>query len=222
MTSQPPPDLFTQVHKGLRYGMFLAVELLGRTDWSDLTAAADATARWAELDAQLTAHSHHEDGFIFPMLEARRPGATAALRADHGEIDTLQRSVGDAVATAAASGRAADGLDAYRLATELTSAYLPHLLAEERTVMPALLECCTSDEIEACRRAFLATVPPHEAAVTQRWILSSIDHPTRVVLLAGARRSMPADAFAGLLSLARNVLPAHDLTRLDAALIAAR
>ena len=29
-------------------------------------------------------------------------------------------------------------------------------------------------------------MPPAEAAVTQRWILVSLDHPTRVDLLVGA------------------------------------
>lgn len=221
MSDPSTPDLFTHVHKGLRHGLFRAVELLGRTDWSDPTAVGEATASWAELDRQLTAHAEHEDDFIFPMLEARRPGATAALHGDHGTLVEMQHAVADAVALAAASGGATDGLQAYRLATTFTAAYLPHLLEEEQTVMPALLECCTAEEIEACRRAFLATVPPREAAVTQRWILLSIDHPTRAALLAGARRSMPPEAFAALLALARGVLPAQDLTRLDAALVAA-
>jgi hypothetical protein len=221
MTSPPAPDLFTHVHKGLRHGLFGAVELLGRTDWSDPTAIGDATAKWTELDAQLTAHALHEDDFIFAMLEAHRPGATAALHADHHTIDGLQHAAAEAVAHAAANASAADGLHAYRLATELAGAYLSHLLDEERTVMPAILECCSVEEIEACRRALLATVPPNEAAVTQRWILLSLDHPTRVGLLTGARRSMPPEAFAALLTLARHVLPAHDLTRLDAALTAA-
>lgn len=221
MTNQPTPDLFTHIHKGLRHGLFTAVELLGRTDWSDPTAAGEATARWTELDTQLTAHAHHEDVFIFPMLEVRRPGATAALHAGHETIDKLQRAATQAVERAVARGIAADGLHAYRLATELAGAYLSHLLDEERTVMPAILECCSSEEIEACRRALLATVAPDEAAVTQRWVLLSIDHPTRVGLFTGARRSMPPEAFTGLLALARHVLPAHDLTRLDAALTAA-
>ena len=57
--------------------------------------------------------------------------------------------------------------------------------------------------------------------MTQRWILLSLDHATRVGLLTGARHSMPPEAFAGLLAIARDALPAHDLTRLDAALTAA-
>lgn len=222
MTTAPAPDLFTHVHKGLRHGLFAAIELLGCTDWDDSDAVAAITSTWTELDTQLTSHALHEDGFIFPMLEERRPGATAALLADHDRLEALQRAVTDAVARAAASGDAAVGLAAYRLATAWAGAYLEHLLVEERDLMPAIRDCCTDEEIEACRRSFLATVPPAEAAVTQRWILVSLDHPTRVSVLLGAQRSMPREVFAGLLALAREVLPDRDATRLDTALAASR
>jgi hypothetical protein len=105
--------------------------------------------------------------------------------------------------------------------TRFTAAYLSHLLDEERDVVPAIREACAEDDVVACRRAFLSTVPPEEAAVTQRWLLVAVDRSTLVHLLTGARASLPAPVFDALVALAHDVLPAVERDHLDAALSAA-
>jgi len=219
-TAPPRVDLLTHVHVALRHGLFDVTHRLGATDWADPAAARAAAAAWEELDVQLTSHARHEDEHIFALLDATRPGATTPLAAEHDRVHERQRETGAAIAAAATSLDPAHGLEAYRTMTRFVAEYLAHALDEERHLLPALWDACTDDELLACRRALLATVPPEEAAVTQRWLLVSIDRSTRARLLAGARASLPPEAFARLLSLARAVLAADDVQHLEASLAA--
>ena len=76
-------DLYGPIHKGLRLALCDLTTRLGRTDFAD---AAEKAEMLAALRRQLVlgaSHLHHEEAQIHAALEARAPGSTLTLDADH-------------------------------------------------------------------------------------------------------------------------------------------
>lgn len=188
-------DFFTLIHKTLRYALFSAASEAGRIDWLDSVQVQDFRARWDETVALVGSHAKHEDMYIWPLLEAKRPGAVAELGIGHEAVDADIAAV-DAEFTAMLHHPGpATGLTFYRALTRFIAHALNHFASEEPAVMEMMWAMCTDDELARCRAAFMADIPPSERAATLRLMIESNSSAELLDVLGSLRASMPPGAY---------------------------
>ncbi len=138
---QLPIDMFTTVHKGLRWWMGRLGASLGAATYTD----ADAQAVLTEVEeflAALDAHSLHEELFIVPLLTLATDRA-AAWRDDHHRLEALEGAMRRQIEGVRRldpknPSAAALGLALYRTFYRLAAEILRHLDEEEALLMPLL------------------------------------------------------------------------------------
>ena len=100
-------NLFTNIHKAIRVGLFDLITTAGATDWSDARDVDRFADKWQRMHALLDDHSHHEDDHILRILDPHDPAATEAAESQHHTLDSwldeLAAWVDAIVADAAAS-----------------------------------------------------------------------------------------------------------------------
>ena len=223
----PRHDLLGPVHKGLRHMMSSTLSLVGTVDVDDLDSAGQAMDQLDELVDALLHHMKLEEKFILPELEAIEPGCTTQLREDHG-VETRAllklRDRADQLDIAIAEGRAyRDDLarDLYLGLADVVAETLLHFQLEERKHNPLLWARYTDDELRHLQARQIATELPEELARGVKWLLPAMTPAEREMLVGGARLSMPAPMFDGLMGLARTVLTEPQWSKLVRTLEAA-
>lgn len=189
MTTPPAPDLFTNVHKGLRKALFELVLALGRAEASPAASGAErALAR--EVVHFLRIHGENEDVLILPLLETRKPEVFRRLESAHVEvaaaIDRFAKLIDDASSPAL-----------YHAACHLAALYLEHMNLEELELEKHMRDALSLEEAaavgpqsvartpEAPRRRMIAlildAVPPAEAEA----LLAKLPPPVATAWRAG-------------------------------------
>jgi hypothetical protein len=206
-------DTYRNVHKGLRAELFDVTLQAGTLDPADRMGREALCTHVGSVMDLLVAHAEHEDGHVQPVLERHLPKLAARISFDHVTLD--RRIVGlralgyAAVDTAGAEQRQA----LHRLYLELasfTGAYLEHQDVEERHVMPALEAAVGFDQVLAIEQAIVASIPPDKMATSLAVMLPAMNIDDRAELLGGIQAGAPAEAFAGIWSLAGSLLAATD------------
>ena len=214
-------DPYLVIHKGLRALMTDTLQCVGRMDPSDDEDTAQVLAQLRECVSLAETHLHHEDLHVHPAMEARAPGSTRSVEADHlshrkamTEIldgcTTVERSTGDA--------RVAAALALYRRLALYVADDLVHMHAEETENNAVLWATYSDDELHAMVERLVASIPPATNAKLARWMVASSSPDERAALLRGVRQTMPAGVFAAMLGALAQGLGAKDRVKLEAAL----
>lgn len=218
-TTQPNArdDLFTHIHKAIRLGLFEVTAQTGRTDWQDPGQVAEVGGHWHELLEVLRAHTEHEDRYIFALLDGHDPMAVEPAGDAHRDLDDLLDDLAARFEAILARPDRVAGLDLYRDLNRFIAAYLPHLHDEETRIMRRIWECCSDEEIGACRARFMAATTPEVSATSLRLLFSALDRSTRLAL-AGGMAGAPEPVRAGVAAIAEDVLSADDAAQIRALL----
>jgi len=214
-------NIYSMIHKGLRAWMAHTLQTLGRADWPDAEDSAVALTELRGLMAVMRSHLAHENDFIHPAMEARRPGSSGQTNGDHGEhlraIDTLLARA-EALETARGPRRLELGYALYLALAMFVAENHEHMDIEEVRNNAALWSAYTDSEILAIEQALVASIPPPEMMLTLRWMLPNASHGERCAMLLGMRAGAPAEAFAAVLAMLEPLLSASDWGRLQEAL----
>lgn len=217
----PRVDMYGGIHKAIRAFMADTLLAVGRMDPDDHAEAARTADRVMQLLDFCTAHLAHENGFVHPAIEARAPGASAAIAHDHEEH--LQE-IGELAAAAAALG-SAEGLlrhavaqSLYRQLAQFVAANFQHMHVEETAHNAVLWAHYTDAELVQIHDALVASIPPEQMLVTARWLVPFLNPVERAGLLLDIRGKAPAPAFQALLDTARPHLAAGEWAKLARAL----
>jgi hypothetical protein len=217
----PRYDAYLVIHKGLRALMSDTLVRVGRMDPFDDDDTREAVARIRELLALAETHLEHEDRFLHPAMEARAPGSTRHVEADHrSHREALARLATGCRRVESAEGavRASAALELYRSLALFVAEDLVHMHAEE-TQNNAVLWATHSDaEIVAIVDRVVASIPPEKNAALARWMVAASAPAERARMLGHARTTMPAGAFAGMLRGIVSQLDGKDRAKLEAAL----
>ena len=173
MTTTLQPDLFTNVHKGIRRALFAACTALGRAGGEE---EREPAAR-ALLDQALRFLAHHgenEDLLLLPLLRERAPRVFAAMSEAHAALDEAR------AALSAQSPAAALYLDA----CAFTARYLAHLDDEERALEPAIRAVLSIDELIEFGRRSVQRTAPAEQRMMIGWMLPAMARGAAEELLA--------------------------------------
>lgn len=217
-TSPARDDLFTLIHKALRAGLFAAATEAGRIDWEDPVQAKAFRRDWERVVVLLQSHAKHEDDHIWPLLEAKRPGAVAELGIAHEPVDADLDLVDAEFEAVMRNPGPATGLTFYRALTRFIAHAMDHFAAEEPAVMEMMWAWCTDDELAACRSAFMAEISPQERATTFELMLESCTTAELAVVVQKLRAGMPPEAFESWAAELEGTLPAGPVARLRAVL----
>lgn len=214
-------DMYTQVHKGIRAFLGATLETVGRMDALDREDVARALAEVRSLGAFLRAHLHHENQFVHPALEARRPGAARRTAADHVEHErAIERLEAAALAVEKADDAARPGaaLALYRELALFAAENLEHMHVEETENNAQLWAAYSDEELQRIHESMLASIKPEIFSLGLRWMLPAMAPAERAGMLTGMLAVMPSEAFAGLLGALRPRLAERDWAKLMAAI----
>jgi hypothetical protein len=204
-------DLYRNIHKGIRHGLFTVTEAAGQVDPHDRDAVRAVAERWTDLVSVLVAHAEHEDVFVQPAIERFAPSYAAEIAEDHprlevqmAELEVLADRAVDACPEQARvlTHRLYLGLASF------TSEYLRHQEFEEFEVMVMLSQHLSFDELLGLDNAIVASIPPEMMAKSAAYMLPAMNIEDQAELYLGAQAGVPPEVFQGMVMLAESVLDA--------------
>lgn len=214
-------DMYVSVHKGLRNYMSDVLATVGRMDCSDAVEVAGAVTHVRGLLDICRRHLHHENQFIHPAMESRRPGSACATAGDHvGHEKAIEVLEADLLEVETSSGevRATAGLNLYRRLALFVAENFEHMHKEEKENNAVLWATHTDEEIAAIQDALVASIPPEKMAIYLRWIIPAMTPADRAEMLSAMRLRVPDEAFVGVLASVKSHLAERDWTKLMRAL----
>lgn len=218
---QQRADLYAVIHKGLRAFMSQTLIRVGRADWEDAEDRGAVLGEVGDLLAACAAHLVHEDGFIHPAMEARRPGSTAQTAGDHRDHERHIDEIGRMVArvTGSANGaRQQAGDDLYRALAHFVAENFEHMEIEERYNNAVLWSAYDDAELLELEQRLVASVKPEIMQMLLPWMLPYASPAQRAAMLGGMRQGMPGEVFQGVLEMLRGLLMPREWSKLTAAL----
>lgn len=197
----PRHDFYAGIHKALRHFMVDTLLRVGSLEVRDETEVDAVLGHLETLLALCGRHLAHENEFVHPALEARRPGSSERIAGEHVEhleaIDALREDARQ-LRAAGLGQRAALALRLYRHLALFVADNFQHMHYEETAHNAALWASYTDDELEALHGRLLASLPPEEVFLVMRWMLPALNPTERAGLLAGLRERAPEAAFRAL------------------------
>jgi uncharacterized protein (DUF1330 family) len=210
-------DLYRDVHKGIRRGLFHVTEAAGHVDPFDEQELSESHTKIGHLLHLLDVHAQHEDEFFGPLIDRHLPAPAARLRHEHDELDErtddIRRQLA-ALGSAAGEDRRLGQHRLYLTLSEFAGRYLVHQTTEEVDVLPALNRAAGTDELVEASNALVAAIDPVDMDGYMRLIVPATNPIDLAELYATMREGAPADAFDFLLDLARHGLEPSEYARL--------
>lgn len=216
-------DIYAIIHKAVRAALADALLAAGRLDAGDPRDVERTATAVRDTLAFCRDHLETENAFVHPLMEARRPGSTGTVAAEHAaHAAAIARLSGlvDALERAPEDGRAASAATLYRELALFVGENLVHMRAEEVDHNRVLWDACTDAELVALENDIKAHHPPAAMTRALRWMLPAVTPAERAALVAGVRAAAPAAVYGGVLALARAHVDAAGLAKLEAALAA--
>ena len=207
-------DIYAPIHKALRLFMSDTLLSLSRLDLDDAQDLADGLARLDALLDAASSHLQHENDVIHPALEARCPGVSQRIAAEHRDhldaIATLRQQ--GAALRAAPEAAAAHRL--YRQLAAFIAENFEHMDMEETRHNQALWAAYSDAELQAIEGRILSSIGPQEMSLWLRWLIPALNPAQRAQLITG----LPQEARAPVLTSARSLLDGDAWRKLCAAL----
>jgi hypothetical protein len=170
------PDIFTNVHKGIRRALFEACVALGRAG-ADPRRSTAARALLREVLHFVAHHGENEDLLLLPLLDACAPAVSERMRAGHARINA-------ALDTLTASVEAAPIGALHHRTCEFVSLYLEHMREEEEQLEPAIRAALTLEQLAGFGRGSIERTAPTDQRMMLRWMLPAMTRADADGLLA--------------------------------------
>lgn len=165
MTSplQTRPDLYTNVHKGIRRALFATCDALGRASGD---ASREASARRQLHDALrfVAQHGENEDVVLLPALREKAPSIVESIQREHHALDEMRMGL-----------ESVGSVEELYLATcAFAAKYLAHLDEEERIFEPQIRAVLSVEEIASFGRKSVERTAPADQRMMLGWMLPAM------------------------------------------------
>ena len=215
----PRLDLYAPIHKALRSFMTDTLGRVGRLDVADAQELQQTLAQCDELLALCASHLRHENDFVHPAIEARRPAGSKRIAQEHEEhlhsIAELRDELA-ALRAAAVPTTPTLALRLYRHLALFVADNFQHMHIEETAHNAALWAHYSDAELMELHGRLVASIDPREHLLVARWMLPALAPVERAAVVGGMRAEMPPEALAGLLAHLRPHLDAKAWAQLQA------
>lgn len=206
----PRPDLFTQIHKGIRSMLYDAGARLQAADFTDRAASTALLDRLERTLGLLHEHGVHEDMHYFPALQSSEREVVHLMTDEHQEIGRKTASVRAAMASvlplAGTEAALEPGARLNRTFNHFMAYYQRHMNHEEETALPAMWRAFSDEQLMAMRAAVLTSIEPSRYADWLRWMLPSLNDPELIGMLRGAKAGSPPEVLRNIAGIAEKVL----------------
>ncbi|PWV61123.1 hemerythrin domain-containing protein [Plasticicumulans acidivorans] len=217
----PRHDLYAGIHKAMRAWMQQVLAEFGRLDCSDAEDMAHTLRAVRELLTACRQHLEHENVFIHPAMETRRPGSTAHVEEDHEAheraIAALEAEL-QGLAGALPPTRPACAHALYLQLASFVAENFEHMAREETRHNTVLWACYSDSELQAIEQALVASIAPEDMDRCLRWMVPALNPQERGELFAGLRAALPPAVFARLLDQLEALLQPLERVKLRRAL----
>jgi hypothetical protein len=201
---------FYLIHKGLRAMLYDTALTLQQTDFSNIETSMNALAKVNDVLFAFDNHAHHEDHFIFPMVETHEPALAESFEKEHVEDHRLSDNLKNLLAiyenALLDEERIVCGSAITKSFVEFMVFNLQHMAKEEVYINEALWKYYTDEQIISESQKLIASIPPAEMQLSSKWMLRGISTADAIVWMKGIKNSAPEFVFKGLINLAQSVL----------------
>lgn len=219
MDTRQRAEIFINVHKGLRRGLWGLALKIGELDWNDEAEVQDAGRELENMLLFLREHSANEDQIQFSFLEQRAPGSTRTEQEEHRELeyrlDLIEKHWYQLLRE---TQREEAGYRFYLEYNQFLSSYLDHMDREERELTDAFYRHCSDPEIDDAFKKIIARTSPQDMSVMLTYMIPAMNPSERVAFLAKAKASATPEVFDKVKSLAEKVLEPGRWRKLSARL----
>lgn len=205
-TTAPRVDLYAGIHKALRLFMTDTLARVGRLDTSDAGELAATLEQTRSLLALCHAHVAKENEFLHTAIEARRPGGSQRVAAEHVEHLDAIAGLEAEVAALAALPKEPAAQRLYRHLARFVAENFEHMNVEETSHNATLWSLYSDAELIEIHQRLLATIEPAEMALVLRWMVPAMSPAERAGMLGEMQRQLPPEAMRGVLDIAREHL----------------
>ena len=213
----PRMDMYAGIHKALRTCMTDTLLALGRMDTDDDLEFAQTCDRVMQLLDLCRSHLHHDNDFVHTAMQARAPGSSAAVAAEHVQHESTITALAGGVAHLLGCARAARPATTHVLYRQL-ALFMAHNfehMNEEETAHNAVLWAHYTDaELVGIHDALVASIPPHEMLQFARWMAPFMSPAERTAMLSDMQQNAPAAALAAVLAQVQPHLTPGEWTKL--------
>jgi hypothetical protein len=178
------PDIFTNVHKGIRSALFEACLALGRAGGSrDETAESTAARRLLEEALRFVRHhGENEDLLLLPLLRSQAPAVATRMEETHRGID-------GALAELEARVHEAPAHELHLQAGAFVALYLDHMREEEQELEPRIRAAVDADALAGFGRRSVERTSPTDQRRMLGWMLPAMPRAEAEAFL----RRLPPD-----------------------------
>jgi hypothetical protein len=202
-------DIYRNIHKGIRNGLFAVTLAAGQVDAHDVAAVRAVADRWTDLVTVLVAHAEHEDEFVQPVIERFQPAYAAEIADAHPRLEAQMAELeilADRAADACPEQARVLTHRLYLGLASFTAEYLQHQEFEEFEVMVMLSQHLSFDELLAVDNAIVASISLEMMAKSAALMLPAMNIDEQAELYEGARLGAPPEVFQGMVALGEAVL----------------
>lgn len=199
----PRVDLYSGIHKALRLFMTDTLLRVGRLDTGDADELATTLAQLRSLLELCRSHVAHENEFVHAAIEARRPGASQRIAAEHVEHLDAIAALEAEVAALAALPREPAAQRLYRHLARFVGENFEHMHVEESSHNVTLWSLYSDAELLEIHQRILAAVDPAEMGLVLRWMVPAMSPAERAGMLGEMQRQMPPEAMRGVIDTVR-------------------
>jgi hypothetical protein len=181
--TNPTPDIFRNVHKGIRKALCEACIALGRAD--DPASFAEAQGRLRAALHFVAHHGENEDLLLLPLLADRAPDLVAAVSAAHDELEQAQKRL---VASMERTGES----ELYAEACAFMAAYFAHMHEEEQVHEPAIRALLSHEELAGFGQKAVERTAPADQELMLGFMLPAMGRSEAVAFLGRLPAGMAA------------------------------
>ncbi len=207
-------DVFINVHKGLRWGLFGLSLKLGSLDWTDVEEIQAVEVDFSDMINFLREHAKNEDTVQVPFLEGRVPGATCRMTEDHRRLEKEVDELEEAWAQVYATPSSKEGYALYLRFNRFLSNYLVHMDLEEREITEVIYRNFMDEAIQMEFKKIVARTNPQDMGMMLSQMIPGMNHSERLVFLDGLKAVVSAAVFENVKALAQRVLTSRDWKKL--------
>jgi len=200
-------DLFTPIHKAIRSMIY---DLGGRLQQTDFADRASSTIVLSDLEHEfsnavsagcvlclLHGHAADEEAVPFPAMQPVDAAMVRTLIEEHHDIGrklaTITNMARELSTVEPPAERIERGCRVNQEVNAFFAYYLTHMNKEEVTIVPAMKEHFTDEQMRTMRSTIMRAMPKERFASILRWMLPSLTLDELTGMLIGIKQGAPPE-----------------------------
>jgi hemerythrin-like domain-containing protein len=185
------PDLFTNVHKGIRRALFETSISLGKAPGGVVPAPLRTQVRGVLHFVRH--HGENEDILLLPMLAETAPAVQQRMRQAHAEIESALHALESTLDHD-------DAAELYHRICDFAARYLDHMREEELELEPQIRAVLSAEQIQEFGRGSVARTAAEDARAMLSWMLAAMRPNDASELIARLPQALQSELGAFALS----------------------